>query len=1100
MADNELYRQEIIIEVNDNDASEKVNKFEQKFKRSTDRMSKMAQSLGRQKIEPMMQARDKLTASVVKADRLVKKLDAAHASPIIAAQDKVSSVVTRVNAMIDAINRKDAKVVAEMKGPLMDELVQAKKAVTDLGDVKTGPVAELKGELFSQLSKAQGMMRNVDRMAARPRISVWDRATGTIRNIDSSLRSLTSKTWSIGVKIAGNALNTVKNIAGSIGRTITSPLALMGAGVGAAGAIAGGVVKPLELAGDMEQSRIAFETMLGSAENADKFLRNMQKFAATTPFEFPELQENAKLMLAFGFSTEKVMPMLETVGDTAAGLGAGSEGIQRMTRALGQMQAKGRAQTEELMQLQELGVPVNQILQEELGLTSEQVANIGKEGIAASKVIDAVLRGMDKRFGGLMDKQSRSLKGLWSTIKDTFNMNVLLKWGDGIRRSVEPRLQSLVDWFGKNEKKIEEWGNKLEQIAGEASDWVMKKLEGTFRWLDTNFFSNEEFMQLDFKGKVSFVWDTIKDEFDAWYQSSGKDIVAGWGEKIGAGIGAGLMALAGIDITKEMSPEEIKENPFVEAGSSAAQAFLKGFSDNFDFDKFMQSKLGKWGTIIAAGFTGAKIGGLPGAAISAGSFGTYAATRDQETTWEDFVMPALLVAGLAPGGVKAGKAIAKGGKAITGLFKGGKTVSTAAQTATKIATATEPAVKAASTATKSTSILGPRGEVLKTVTKSADDVAKVATEASKIAKPLSKVTKSLGKIAVPIGLAGSAASIALSEDKSRAVGQEVGGWGGALAGAAAGASLGSIVPGIGTAIGGIVGGIAGGLGGDWLGGKVVDLGRNLFGKKSTESIRETSEKVKDLSRQTETAQINTDRMNNQMQRLYGTSDQLAGSFPKVGESATTSSEVAKTGMDSMANAVNDTMNSIVYIGESTAEKLKNPAFAAGYNLGNGVTSGVYTAYSQSNPIVRWILNTVAGGKSVAASVADINRRDIQTSRLYGTPGHAAGVIATKPHLAMVSEEGPEAIIPLSRARRSRALRLWQETGRYLGVEGYAEGGYTAVPVAVATSQAGAMVNIYMNGLIGSVQVNNAGDIQEVANMAASVVAQQLTEVLENKVS
>jgi len=311
-----------------------------------------------------------------------------------------------------------------------------------------------KGELFYQLSKAQSMMKNVDRMAARPKVRIWDMATKSISAIGRGLKSLTSKAWSITVKIAGGALNAVRNIAGTIGRVITSPLAMLGVGVGAAGAIAGGIIKPLDLAGDMEQSRIAFETMLGSAEKAQEFLKDMQKFAATTPFEFPELQENAKLMLAFGFSTEKIMPMLKTVGDTAAGLGAGSEGIERMVRALGQMQAKGRIQSEELLQLQELGVPAAQILQEELGLTAKQVGEIGKLGISSGKVIDALLRGMEKRFGGLMDKQSRSLKGLWSNIKDTFQMNVLWRWGEGIRKAVQPRLQAITDWFDKNEKLL----------------------------------------------------------------------------------------------------------------------------------------------------------------------------------------------------------------------------------------------------------------------------------------------------------------------------------------------------------------------------------------------------------------------------------------------------------------------------------------------------------------------------------------------------------------------------------------------------------------------------------------------------------------------
>jgi len=63
---------------------------------------------------------------------------------------------------------------------------------------------------------------------------------------------------------------------------------------------------------------------------------------------------------------------------------------------------------------------------------------------------------------------------------------------------------------------------------------------------------------------------------------------------------------------------------------------------------------------------------------------------------------------------------------------------------------------------------------------------------------------------------------------------------------------------------------------------------------------------------------------------------------------------------------------------------------------------------------------------------------ILTSAFSG--GHATGTITSKPHLALVGEEGPEAIIPLSSHRRKRALQLWIETGKKLGVVGYAEGG------------------------------------------------------------
>ena len=53
--------------------------------------------------------------------------------------------------------------------------------------------------------------------------------------------------------------------------------------------------------------------------------------------------------------------------------------------------------------------------------------------------------------------------------------------------------------------------------------------------------------------------------------------------------------------------------------------------------------------------------------------------------------------------------------------------------------------------------------------------------------------------------------------------------------------------------------------------------------------------------------------------------------------------------------------------------------------------------------------------------------------------HADGGLITQPHLGVIGEDGPEAIIPLSPSRRSRALELWQQAGQWLGVKLHAAG-------------------------------------------------------------
>src|SRR5690606_4692953 len=81
----------------------------------------------------------------------------------------------------------------------------------------------------------------------------------------------------------------------AVGNALTSVLGL----VGIAGGTWGGIVQPLRLAGDLEQTQIAFETMLGDAERAARFIREAQMFARATPFDTEGVLEASRLLMAF---------------------------------------------------------------------------------------------------------------------------------------------------------------------------------------------------------------------------------------------------------------------------------------------------------------------------------------------------------------------------------------------------------------------------------------------------------------------------------------------------------------------------------------------------------------------------------------------------------------------------------------------------------------------------------------------------------------------------------------------------------------------------------------------------------------------------------
>lgn len=210
------------------------------------------------------------------------------------------------------------------------------------------------------------------------------------------------------------------------------------------------------MADKMRQSEIAFTTMLGSAERAGSFLRDLQAFAAATPFEFPELVQSAKKMLALGFSAEQVIPTLTNVGNAVSGLGGNQQVFDRIILALGQMQAKGSVSAEEMKQLAEAGIPAWQALASAIGVTVPEAMEMAKKKQIDSTTAIAALQGdMAKRFGGLMEQQSQTIQGTLANLHDTvgFIMTDIgreliqtLNIREGLA-AVQEFAKGFLDWF-----------------------------------------------------------------------------------------------------------------------------------------------------------------------------------------------------------------------------------------------------------------------------------------------------------------------------------------------------------------------------------------------------------------------------------------------------------------------------------------------------------------------------------------------------------------------------------------------------------------------------------------------------------------------------
>lgn len=204
---------------------------------------------------------------------------------------------------------------------------------------------------------------------------------------------------------------------------------------GAAGAIAGATMG-VKTAASLEQSTVAFTSLLHSGQKAQVFLGDLQHFAATTPFTLPGLVDASRQLIGVGEASNKVIPTLTAWGDTAGALGISQDAFSHSMLALTQAMGNGKLQAGDLLQITQAGIPIWSILAKSLGKPVSEVRKLSEQGkLLTADVLPKLEKQMEKDYGGSMAKQSMTLTGLWSTFTDTLNL--------GLASSIQPLIPAL---------------------------------------------------------------------------------------------------------------------------------------------------------------------------------------------------------------------------------------------------------------------------------------------------------------------------------------------------------------------------------------------------------------------------------------------------------------------------------------------------------------------------------------------------------------------------------------------------------------------------------------------------------------------------------
>ena len=236
----------------------------------------------------------------------------------------------------------------------------------------------------------------------------------------------------------------------SVFANVNKGMLAAGAGItaiGIAGAAAvGGLIK---LSGEFEQTTIAFTTMLGSGEEAQKLLKELADFASKTPFTITGVEQNAKQLLAMGIEVDDLLPTLKSLGDLSAGLNVP---LNRLALNFGQVRIQGKLTGRELRDFAVAGVPLVSELSKNLGVAESKIAEMvsaGDIGFADVEKAFQTMTGEGGKFYDLMDKQSGTFLGKVSNIQDSF-IKLARIMGEiflPTAKYVAEQLSILVGWF-----------------------------------------------------------------------------------------------------------------------------------------------------------------------------------------------------------------------------------------------------------------------------------------------------------------------------------------------------------------------------------------------------------------------------------------------------------------------------------------------------------------------------------------------------------------------------------------------------------------------------------------------------------------------------
>lgn len=239
--------------------------------------------------------------------------------------------------------------------------------------------------------------------------------------------------------------NSLKNIGLGVAQASLGSLAATMSGV---------ATKGLNLGSMLEQNKLSFKALTGSAEGSRTVLSSVADFAANNPFQMLDVSNVAREMVAMSVPAQDIAEHLKTVGNVAVASGGDIKGIGHV---FSQVAAQGKLMTQDMYQLVNQGVAIMPALARVTGKSMEELRDDMAKGKISFELMTKAMKAivpedmakeLQAEMNNTIPRQLDRLKGSISTFATEFvgiNKKTGEKAGDGLAQGYTNILRALAD-------------------------------------------------------------------------------------------------------------------------------------------------------------------------------------------------------------------------------------------------------------------------------------------------------------------------------------------------------------------------------------------------------------------------------------------------------------------------------------------------------------------------------------------------------------------------------------------------------------------------------------------------------------------------------